>query len=125
MQVAYYPSCTENETEKGPIKNFLSKLGRNHPDLLSFVDSTLRKVEEGSNLNALKKNKWVERLHSVPESIFEFRIPPRRRGGVVRIYFCYKKKEPNCIILLAAELKKESDAAKTDVARKRYREINK
>ena len=123
----YYPSCTENETEKGPIENFLSTLQKKRSDLWSLVDETLRKVGEAENLDALIKSKYVGRLKRQKEPIFEFRIPPTKKGGVVRIYFCYKKKERNCIILLDAELKKRSEAAgeKIKEACKRYREINK
>ena len=55
------------------------------------------------------------------------RIPPTRKGGVFRIYFCYSK-EPNekdTLILLAAELKHEKEPQKLNTARSNLKNYKK
>jgi len=42
------------------------------------------------------------------------RIPPRQKGGVVRIYFVRAKKNTNKLVLLDAELKKKKSQSIKD-----------
>ena len=61
---------------------------------------------------------------SVP--IFEFKIPPRRREGVARLYFAYKRNDSNTIVILSAEKKqgtKKADRMKVKQAEQRYNEV--
>ena len=121
MRVKIYP----DDGEKRDILHHLYKELRRQPDLFSLVKKTMERVEKMKDLDMLSKEKWAGRLKGTKYSIFEFRIPPRRRGGVVRIYFSYFPMKKDTIILLSAELKKKSKAnpEKIREAEKRYLEV--
>lgn len=92
----------------------------------SLVNRTLSSITDGTtNLELLKTQKWVSNISYSKYPLFEFRIPPRRRGGVVRLYFAHKRGNPNTIVILSAEFKKKSEAKpeKIKQAEKRYQEV--
>lgn len=124
MKVLAYPD-NETDNSHGPIGRFLKDLQKNHVQLWSTVNSLLDKVKRKSNLDEYFATEWVKRLPKTKEKLFEFRIPPTRRGGVVRIYFGFKKDDPSTVILLSAELKKGKKANKEQIklAEKRYIEV--
>jgi len=126
MRVFYWPYWKEEEKAEGSLDDFLSKLKlEKHADLWALARKTIEEAEKPKGLEILKANQRVGPLKGVKEPIWEFRIPPRKRGGVVRIYFCHKKEDHNCIICLDAELKKraESSPQKIQSAKLRYREV--
>ncbi len=86
---------------------------------------TIEFVTNASDLKVLENKGWVERIKSSKYSIYEFKIPPQKRGGVVRLYFAYKKNKANTIIILAAELKKRAKANQEKIkqAEQRYQEV--
>ena len=59
--------------------------------------------------------------------IYEFKIPPKkRREGVARLYFAYKKNDTSTIVILSAEKKHgkiKADDEKVKQAVKRYNEV--
>jgi hypothetical protein len=128
MKVVFYPDLTNDDKEGGgPIRRFFKDLRNERPpDLWTLVREILDKVETSSNLNILERQKWVERLKKVDEPIYEFRIPPgKRKGGVVRLYFGYKRNDSSTIIILSAEKKdkRESSREKIQQAVKNYKEV--
>lgn len=103
MKIIFYPEDLhkgKNHPEKA-----LSLLKKNHPDLYSRVHLILKKVKYGDyrTLDDLGKQKIYKPLK---DGISEFRIPPRAKGGVVRVYFTFSKVERNTIIVLDVEYKK-------------------
>lgn len=127
MKILYYPDPLDDTNEGGPIRRFIKNLSKERPPKLwNLVKDVFEKVENAENLDFFIRNSIVKRLGNVGEPIFEFRIPPgKKKGGVVRIYFCYQKDNSNNLILLSAEKKEESSAnqEKIDQAIRRYREI--
>jgi hypothetical protein len=122
MLISFYRESTD--IENSVIYKFFKKLQRSNPDLWSLTWRTLKDAEKSSNLQNFRKD-WVERLPNVAVPLFEFRIPPQRRGGVVRLYFGYKKSSLNSIEILTAELKHKTKANQDtiDQAIKRYKEV--
>lgn len=120
MKIAFYNGST------GPINRFLKKLEKRRPDLFALIRETLEKVKNSPNLNDLKKQGWVERLPYLKAPIFEFRIPPKKPGGVTRLYFGYENNNPESIHILSAEEKKGTKKAnkeKIKQAEIRYKEV--
>lgn len=122
MRIVTFPALRPLYGGEGPVQKFLSSLKRKRADLWTLVDQQMRTARNLENLRAFELAEIVGRLGEVKAPLYEFRIPKTRRGGVVRIYFCYRTEEPGCIILLDAELKK-GHAANIDSAEKRYREL--
>lgn len=129
MNVIYYPDKTEintKEEHKGPVVRFLEDLSEKQPDLWALVNETMDLVKRSSNLRALENNKWIRNLKGIKLPIKEFRIPPKRQRGVVRLYFAYKKNDSNTIFILSGELKQgkiDADEIKIKQAEQRYKEV--
>lgn len=125
MHIELYSDFSNKKNQSGPIVRFFKKLMNEHPPKFwLMVKETLEKVKKSSDLEVLKRQKWVRPLKHIKEPILEFRIPPSRRGGVVRLYFAYKKNDSNTIIILSAE-KKKGSADKGQIAKAvaRYKEV--
>ena len=118
-------SKTKAEDQRGPVYRFLKKLLKDRPDLWALTNSTLKEAQKLDDLKYFEKNKWVGKLKKEDSPVNEFRIPPAKRGGVVRIYFAYINNKPKSIMLLSAELKhkKSSNNEKVAQAVKRYKEM--
>ena len=109
-------------------EKFFKKLKDERPPALwVLVKTTLEKVENSSNLDDLERQGWVERMPYLKVPIYEFKIPPKKRKeGVARLYFAYKKNDPNTIIILSAEKKHgkiKADSEKIKQAEQRYNEV--
>ena len=125
MKIIHYPEHAF-EKESGSVGRFLKNLRKDRPDLWSMVNRTLNSVADGTNnLERLKSQGWVGNISYSKYSLFEFRIPPRKKGGVVRLYFAHKKGTPKTIVILSAELKKKSEvrSEKIKQAEQRYQEV--
>lgn len=120
MRIVTFPDLRPLRGGEGPVQKFLSSLRRKRADLWTLVDQLMRAVKDLENLKPYEQSEVVGKLGEIKAPLYEFRIPKTKRGGVVRIYFCYK--EPGCIVLLDAELKKGHEA-NTDSAEKRYWEL--
>jgi len=125
--VLFWPQTDDSVGANVSVEDFLSKLKlkKKHPDLWALVRRTIEKAEKPGGLQALEDSEYLGSLRGIREPIWEFRIPPKnRRGGVVRIYFCFKRGS-DCIICLDAELKKkvESSSQKIHSAQLKYREV--
>jgi len=128
LRVLNWPDCGEEQEGGGPIRRFLKDLqNERQPVLWTMVDAIMKKVRSSMNLDDLKRQNYVARLGEAKEPIFEFRIPPgKRKEGVARIYFAYKQRSPNTIVLLSAEKKHgktKADPTKVRQAEERYREV--
>lgn len=124
MRILYWPQCGEKDSGDVSLEDFLSRLKlKKHPDLWTLVRNTIKKAEEPQGWAALRGTGWVRPLREIKEPIWEFRIPPTRRGGVVRIYFCHKGDDS--IVCLVGEFKKrvEASSQKIHQAQMRYREV--
>jgi hypothetical protein len=64
-----------------------------------------------------------DQIGQLGDGLYEMRIPKSKRGGVVRIYFCYSESNRQELILLDSELKHETAPSKLKIARKRLREL--
>lgn len=125
MKIVYYRDSKNIKGSSGGIENFFKELS-NDPQLLNMVYETYKQVKNSSNLDALERNGWVKRLSNSKEPIYEFRIPPRRKEGVARLYFGYKKNYLDTIVILSAEIKhgkNVSNRTKTKQAKQRYMEV--
>lgn len=114
MNLIYYNDIIDIQSSDatGPVKRFFKDLAR-QPQLFAMVRNTMAKVKNSDDLNDLNdliNQGWVSRLANCDYPIYEFRIPPQRRQGVVRLYFAYKKSSLNTIIILSAEIKSRREA---------------
>ncbi len=127
MKVYFYPQLDEKKTPKVSLEDFLSNLRLDHPDLWTLVRKTIEQAEKPEGIDVLRKSQRVSILRGLQDPIWEFRIPPRRRGGVVRIYFFFNKGDSDSIICLNAEFKKviESSRQKILAAQRIYQKIQK
>ena len=115
MKLIWYPSYLENDTESS-VKVFIRKDLAKYHDLRLRVESFLKKMEVLQDLQPLFSS---EQLAPVRNGLYEMRIPPQRRGGVVRIYYCTGLVEKSTLVLLDAEFKKETAPGRTETALKR------
>jgi hypothetical protein len=125
MNVIFCPNLHGLDDVEGQFKKLFQYLRKKHPDLFALVRTTIEEVEKKSNIDMLIRQEKVALLNYAKVPLYEFRIPPQRRGGVVRLYFGYKKNDKNTIVILAGELKhkKESDSVKIKLAEKYYKEV--
>jgi putative component of toxin-antitoxin plasmid stabilization module len=115
VKLIWYPSYLEND-EKASVKAFIRKDLAKYPDLRLRVKTFLDRLKDLQDLQPLFNS---EQLAPVHDGLFEMRIPPRRRGGVVRIYYCVGQDDSKTFVLLDAELKHETDPGRTGTALKR------
>ena len=100
-----YPEIESHEnTESGFLKKFLNKDLKKYPDLKLRVTTFLKEVKNVESLDSFIN---AETISYLSDGYYEMRIPPQRRGGVVRIYFIKLNKDNNTILLIDAELKKK------------------
>jgi hypothetical protein len=115
MRFDWYPENLDPPAEAA-VKRFITKDLKKQAELLMRVKEFLKKVQDADDLQPFFSAGTMGALSS---GLFEMRIPPRRNGGVVRIYFCRNPKDKGCLVLLDAEFKNETAGARIDVARDR------
>jgi hypothetical protein len=132
MEISLYPdnSFDENksnlcENESGSFNKFFKNLKKEYPALFALTRNTLKDVKKADDLSLWENNKRAGRLKWVKEPIWEFRIPPTRSGGVVRLYFGYDKHNKRKIHILQAEVKHDTEAnpEKVKSAIDRFKEV--
>ncbi len=127
MRVVYYPDQENIESGKGPSLHDLDKIKKKRPDLWALVYETMKKVKKADNLDFLKNKKepWVAPLKYSKKPVHEFRIPPIKSGGVVRLYFIYDPIDTDKIIICSSELKKKTKGNPTKIkaAEEIYEEV--
>lgn len=108
MIIEYYP----RDYLSSRVHRFLHKELKERPDLRLLTEEFVEKVKESDSLSVFVKIGWIKPLGLVPcdsgkskTRLYEIRVPPERRGGVVRIFFIINKSDPQRILLLDAEIK--------------------
>lgn len=115
MKLIWYPAFLESD-EGASVKAFIRKDLAKHQDLRLRVEAFLAQLKDLQDPQPLFN---TEQLAPVRDGLFEMRIPKRRRGGVVRIYYCFDNDDRKTWVLLDAELKHETAPARTDTALQR------
>lgn len=115
MKLIWYPSCLESD-EDASVKAFIHKDLAKFPELRLRTQTFLDKLKIVQDLQTLFNS---EQLAPLSDGLFEMRIPKRRRGGVVRIYYCVGGNDSNILVLLDAELKHETAPSRTETAYRR------
>jgi hypothetical protein len=127
MKITFYPDSSEIEDDakfdtisSGQVGRLFKELRKKRPDLNSLVKKLLKKVYEKESIQFLFDTGEMDHLSG---DIYEFRIPPQKSGGVVRLYFGYKEK--NHIVVYKGELKKgrAADQDLIDSAQKIHNEV--
>lgn len=108
MKFEWFPEELDSQAT-ATVKKFLSKGLKKHSDLRAKVKAFMQKVEETEDLQKFFDAETIAPLHGNKKGLYEMRIPPERRGGVVRIYFCFSVDSRDTLVLLDAELKKKTD----------------
>ena len=124
MKVFFYPGSEDLEGSHG-IEKLLEELRKKYPRLWSLVRRTINEIsaENVTNLDLYIRKNWVSRLSNVEEPLYEFRIPPKAKGGVVRLYFAYVHRS---VMVLSGEIKigkSNANSAKISSAVTKYREV--
>jgi hypothetical protein len=120
VEVTYYRS--DRSKAPSPVASALKKIASKRPKLFANFSSTVHSIRV-NGLAHLRDTKpeWVRPLRHLEHPIWELRIPPRRRGGVLRAY--YFQFDNNEICILDVQLKKSDDKAETGAAVARYHEM--
>lgn len=119
MKLSWYPVFLDSDATP-KVKTFIQKDLKKQPDLLLRVREFLKAIANVTDLDQYYK---TEEISKVEGALLEMRIPPQRKGGVVRIYFCINPEDTQEIILLDAELKHKKKAMRTETAKRRLREF--
>lgn len=105
MRIRHWPQDRPEDFRNGPVASVLQVVQERDPQLWALVWDRLREAgREETQLAQFERQGWAERLRYT-EGLYEFKFPPTRRQGVVRIYFCCDPNVRNCIWLLEAEYK--------------------
>lgn len=125
MKIIHYPDQDDLDDKSGVIGRFFKILKKQRPDLWVLVREVMEKVKKSPDLELFKRQKIVDHISYSKFPLYEFRIPPKKSGGVVRLYFAHKENDPKVIVILSAELKKEKKASpeKIKQAEQRYQEV--
>ena len=115
MKILWYPNYDE-EGHGAAVKIFIRKELIKYKDLRFRVESFLKRLRVIPDIWILFNS---EQIAFVKDGLCEMRIPKQRRGGVVRVYFCFGKKEKDTIVLLDAELKHETSPGRIGPAFRR------
>ena len=115
MRLLWYPEYSPDNSSSSVWKSLRKDLAKRH-DLMLLVEAFLKKLAPIKDLAELQKS---EEIFPVGEGLWEMRIPKTRKGGVVRIYFCYKPDCPETLVLLEAELKHDKAGSGIPSARQR------
>lgn len=118
MRLTWYPQHLD-PSASAKVKEFFTKELKKHADLRERVGSFLENIAKVNDLQLLFE---AEKIAPLSGGLYEMRIPPRRRGGVVRIYYCHDPVDYQTLYLLDAELKHETAPGRTDTAKKRMNE---
>ncbi len=118
MDCIFYPQHL-NPNEEGSVKEFIRKDLKKYNDLRLLVQKFLDRVYASGSLQPFFNDETISPLSYC--GIFEMKIPKTRKGGVVRIYFCYHCKIDKLLVLLDAELKHEKVPGKIDRAIERMK----
>jgi len=118
MRYSWYPQFLDPEAP-AKVQRFIEKDLKKYPDLQLRVRAFLVSVKKVDALEIYYTSVEIVKLGG---GLLEMRIPPKRRGGVVRIYFCLNPEDSQELILLDAELKHETEPDRTDIAKKRLQE---
>jgi hypothetical protein len=107
MEIVQYPEELDPE-KKGILDRFAEKHRRRYGKFLSHFEEICRRLKEDSTFfEVLEKNGYVKNLGG---ELWEFRIPPAGKGGVLRVYFLFSRVTREKIVILDLEIKKESEA---------------
>jgi hypothetical protein len=88
MEIVQYPEELDPE-KKGILDRFAEKHRRRYGKFLSHFEEICRRLKEDSTFfEVLKKNGYVKNLGG---ELWEFRIPPAGKGGVLRVYFLFSR----------------------------------
>jgi hypothetical protein len=117
MTFTWYPQNIDPE-EAPSVEVFIEKDLKKRHDLYSLVNKFLKRIKQTECLDEYYKTKQLYKLEG---QLHEMRIPIQRRGGVVRIYFCYNPENSLELILLDAELKHKTEPERLDNAKKRLK----
>ncbi|HQL06034.1 MAG TPA: hypothetical protein PLU33_12950 [Treponemataceae bacterium] len=115
MTFTWYPQFLDAEAAP-KVKEFLDKELKKRPDLYQLTKDFLKKLKKVESLDEYYKTEIMEKLDG---HLHEMKIPKKRPGGVVRIYFCYNPEDSLNLILLDAELKHKTKPERLDNAKKR------
>lgn len=131
MFFVFYPEVTEifqefplDSQPRGTVAKEIKRLSRIQRDLYLRVRDFLKNLEVIEDVQSYFDLGY---FYNLRDGLYEMRIPPERKGGVFRIYFCYEdlSVDSKTLILLDAELKHETAAKRLDVAKnklKQYKE---
>ena len=132
MLVRFYPDEDDVSLEslsgsqgKGAVAREIKKLKARHKEIYLFVRHFL--VNELANADGLQPYFDSDYAASLKGGLYELRIPPARKGGVFRIYFCFKdfRESSGVLVLLDAELKHKREAMRINSAREKLRQYKK
>lgn len=125
MKIVLFPEGLPEEDT--PIYELLKSLERDHPKEAAKFKSIKNKLENSTDMTIFNQLRKIGHIEHLEDGLWEFRIPPKKKGGVLRIYFCFSKNERQKIVLLDGELKKRKKPNTTTAMKrlKAYREWEK
>lgn len=127
MEILSYPiDCVDGGT-RNLLDEFIKGELKKNPILLKKVDAFLKRVQESKSLQPFFDSKLIDSLEQVKinngkatTKLYEMRIPPERRGGVVRLYFIMQGDK---ILIIDGEIKKRTKSKIIDSVKKKINSI--
>ncbi len=123
VKIGYYPGKPEEDPVDASTRKWIEKLKRKKPDLYSIAMKVLKKMEESDSLQPFIDQGIVAQLSN---PLWEIKIPKKKAGGVVRLYFCKVPHREGYIHILEHEIKNGRTNPDSNIlksARKRYKEL--
>lgn len=117
MRIVEYPKELDPQ-KAGVWERFVRKNWRKYGKFIALFEEMCRRLEQDDSLfTCYIQSGHIKRLD---KDLWEFRIPPAGKGGVLRVYFCFARLEEGKIVILDAEVKKRTEGG-LDNAKERLR----
>jgi len=120
LKIIFYPE--ELSGKKSKIKEQIESLKRDHFKIYEQIQAIFDLISK-NDIKILSDLKERQIYKPLKKGIHELRIPPRGKGGVARLYFCFHKEKKDTIIILDIELKKKNKA-NIETAKERKKEYD-
>ena len=89
MRLQFWPPEHAEDPARSAIHEVLEQLRRDDPELSALVQSRLKEAERPTvTLAQFERRKWAARMPHTKCALYEMKLPPQRKKGVFRIYFC-------------------------------------
>ncbi len=121
MVVIKYDPVDKLEKNTTAYKELNVKIKNKHRDLWEMADQCLEDIKAHDMKDLVEKiHTNTKMFRTITVNLYEIRIPPQSKRGVIRIYFSFAE-DSSHIIIIEVEYKNETKSKKLENAKKRQR----